>query len=275
MTAPVHASPAATVVLARSGAAPVEVLLMRRHADLAFLAGAYVFPGGRVDEEDALDPALAPRHGAPRIPGLDVEGETTLRVAAIRELVEEAGILLARRTGAWATDAEAEAMRAALVDGAAFGDVVAEGGWVLATEALAPFGWIVTPRDQPKRFDTHFLLARMPDAQEATHDGSEADDVVWIDPAAAVEPGDGEPLAIAPPTWFTLALLAQHRTIDELWAWASSREIEQIEPILVVDGDGRQVTFPNDPLLARWHGDEGIVFRNGRVSSGPRDWAGL
>lgn len=275
MTAPVHASLAATVVLVRSGTAPVEVLLMRRHADLAFLAGAYVFPGGRVDDEDAIDPVLAPRHAAARIPGFDVEAETTLRVAAIRELVEEAGILLARRDGVWATDAQAETMRATLAGGAAFDEVVADGVWVLATDALVPFGWIVTPRQQPKRFDTHFLLARMPDAQEATHDGSEADDVVWIDPATAIEPGVGDPLAIAPPTWFTLALLARHGTIDELWAWASTRAIEQIEPILEIDGDDRRVTFPNDPLLARWHGDEGIVFRNGRVSTGSRDWAGL
>lgn len=271
----VHASPAATVVLARHGASPVEVLLMRRHADLAFLAGAYVFPGGRVDEEDALDPALAPRQAASRIPGFDVEAETTLRVAAIRELVEEAGILLARRDGAWATDAEAEAMRAALAAGGAFDEIVAAGGWVLATEALTPFGWIVTPRQQPKRFDTHFLLARMPEAQEATHDGSEADDVVWVDPALAIEPGDDEPLSIAPPTWFTLALLAQHRTIDELWAWATTRAIEQIEPILEIAGTDRRVTFPNDPLLARWHGEAGIVFENGRLSTGSRDWAGL
>ena len=84
----VPASPAATVVLARHGASPVEVLLMRRHADLAFLAGAYVFPGGRVDEEDGMSgPAgLDPPHETPRIPGIDVAGELPLRVAAIREL---------------------------------------------------------------------------------------------------------------------------------------------------------------------------------------------
>lgn len=258
----IEASPAATVVLARRADAPVEVLLMRRHADLAFLAGAYVFPGGRVDVEDAIaDPSLLdPPHPDARIPGLDVAGELTLRVAAIRELVEEAGILLARRGGRWATAGEATAVREQLAAGGSFADAIAEGGWVLATGSLVPFGWIVTPRRQPKRFDTHFLLARMPAEQEATHDGNEADDVVWVDPFAAIEPPAGEPLSIAPPTWFTLALLAQHSSLDALWAWASARPIEQIEPALELDGERRRVTFPNDPLLERWHGPAGIVF---------------
>ena len=93
----VPASPAATVVLARHGASPVEVLLMRRHADLAFLAGAYVFPGGRVDEEDGmsgpagLDPPHAPP-GAPPVGDVDAKQAgshaSSIAAGATRPVVE-------------------------------------------------------------------------------------------------------------------------------------------------------------------------------------------
>lgn len=267
MTAPVHARLASTVALVRAAAAPVEVLLLRRHADLAFLGGTYVFPGGRVDDDDAEPGRLVtPGEASARIPGVDGVGEATLRVAGIRELVEESGILLARRDGAWATADEARSVRDRIATGTPFAQVVADDGWVLATDTLVPFGWIVTPRAQPKRFDTHFLLAELPPGQEASHDDGESDDLVWIDPAEAIDPTVGDPLPITPPTWFTLALLAQHRTLRALRQWAGARVIERIEPVLALDGERRRVTFPNDPLLARWHGPDGIVF-DGPVGS--------
>jgi 8-oxo-dGTP pyrophosphatase MutT (NUDIX family) len=263
MSEPVHPDLASTVVLLRSVEAPVEVLMLRRHSDLAFLAGAYVFPGGRVDDADVVDDDLVAGPGASgaRIPGMDAAGERTLRVAAIRELVEEAGILLARRDGAWASATAAESFRAELAAGTPFPALVADEGWVLATDALIPFGWIVTPRRQPKRFDTHFQIALLPPGQEASHDGGESDDFVWIDPAEAIEPRPGELFAVPPPTWFTLALLAQHGSVADLCAWAAGREIEQIEPQARMEGEERRVTFPNDPLLHRWHGPEGIAFQ--------------
>lgn len=265
MPEPVHPDFAATVALVRSAAAPVEVLLLRRLAELSFLGGAYVFPGGRVDAGD--EDAVAGVVPSGRFREVAPAQEAGVLVAAIRELVEEAGVLLARRDGAWATASEAVAVREALAAGRAFGDVIEESGWSLATDALVPFGWIVTPRAQPKRFDTFFLLAPLPPGQEATHDdGVESDDLVWVDPAAVIETPAGHPFAITPPTWFTIALLAQHRTIEELTAWARGREIERIEPRLAVVDDVRRVTFPNDPILGRWHGPDGISFE-GRLDA--------
>lgn len=254
-------TPAATVVVMRPATRGFEVLMLRRHAALEVLAGAYVFPGGRIDPADGLADSAGLCDGLdtlPRIPGLDAAGELAVRVAAIRELVEEAGVLLARRDGDFATAADAVAFRAQLLEGAELPSLLAAGGWRLALDALTPFGRIVTPSATPRRFDTHFLLAPLPDGQEPSHDGTENDDLVWVEPHRAIDDDRPVELSIAPPTWYTLALLASHDSIGAALAWARTRTIDAVEPRLVVDGDLRSVTFPNDSVLADLNGPQGI-----------------
>ena len=183
---------AATIVVIRPAAAgpgsPFEVLLLRRSAAMTFMAGAHVFPGGSVDDADALvdAPACCDGLDAPRcFARLDAAAELACRVAAARELVEEAGVLLARRHGSFATSEEAEAVRARLDCGASFEQVLRDGGWRLALDALLPFAQIVTPRSEPRRFDTHFFLAELPGGIEARPTGTESDELVWATPARA------------------------------------------------------------------------------------------
>ena len=187
---PVAAQPAATVVVLRSVAPPAatafEVMLLRRSAAMSFVAGAHVFPGGRIDAADLLaDPEACcdGLGGAPRFPDLDADGELAARVAAVRELVEEAGVLLARRDGAWATTEEAEEVRrsAPTVPRSSTSSETAVG----ASRSMpwCPFARIVTPSSEPRRFDTHFFVAELPAGRQARAHEAESDELVWLTPA--------------------------------------------------------------------------------------------
>ncbi|MGE3176068.1 MAG: NUDIX domain-containing protein [Vicinamibacterales bacterium] len=251
MTAsPTPARPAATVVVVRPAAAhPFEVLLVRRNDSVAFMAGAHVFPGGRVDAADAAEPPGS-------CDGLDALGrcvdlapveEARYRIAAIRELLEEAGVLLARRAGAFVDRPTADLIRTGLGDRAPLVASLASHGLRAALDAVVPFAHWVTPEIETRRFDTRFLLARMPDAQEATHDGGETTALDWLSPIDALtRAGRGE-LKLPPPTWTTLQQLQAFSSIDDAWHWASTAPIARIQPGFFQE-DGRTVlTLPGDP----------------------------
>ena len=251
MTAPVTPHLAATVVVIRDAdpvpGSPFEVMLLRRSAAMTFMAGAHVFPGGRVDDDDRLADAAACCDGldAPsRFAHLDTLGELACRVAAARELLEEAGVLFARRGGSWATADEAEAVRRRLDGGAAFEQLIREGGWRLALDQLVPFARIVTPWTQPKRFDTHFFLAELPAGQQARRDDVESDDLVWVAPARAVEGRSCGVFNLQPPTWVTLMQLGAFDTAAELIAWGRARSIVRVEPTMTVGADATLLSFP-------------------------------
>ncbi len=172
MSAPVVPRPAATVILLRDGPAGVEVFMVVRHRQIEFASGALVFPGGRVDPGDhAL--AEGSRSGPDRKAGpvgLDAD-HLALRVAGIREMFEECGVLLAHPRG---TTGLIDAGRLRRISTRAdFATTLGAEDLVLATELLTPFAHWITPPAMPKRFDTHFFLASAPADQLAVHDGSE------------------------------------------------------------------------------------------------------
>ena len=167
---------AATVVMLRDGAAGLEVFLLKRHGLSDVLGGAYVFPGGKVDAQDA-HAALHGRLDTPpstllqtlNEPGLDASQAGALYVAAVREAFEEAGVLFAEG----ATRAIAEQAWALLRTGRAFDEVLEALALRLTASALRPWSRWVTPivgGVMRKRFDTRFFLARVPDGQEPRHD---------------------------------------------------------------------------------------------------------
>jgi 8-oxo-dGTP pyrophosphatase MutT (NUDIX family) len=185
------ARPAATIVLLRDDAQglprpELEVFMVVRHHAIDFAAGALVFPGGRVDENDfalARNQALCPNPN-----GLDVEA-MAFRLAAIRETFEECGVLFARpAAGAALIDGTAlreveRTHRAPLAEGQiSFADVLTAFNLLPATDLLAHFAHWITPRHQPKRYDTQFFLAEAPAEHLAVHDGAEAVDSVWLSP---------------------------------------------------------------------------------------------
>lgn len=249
-TAP--ARPAATAIVLRPAPAdrgPFEVLLVRRNDRMAFMGGAYVFPGGRVDDSDAPPPADAcdGLDAASRCRDLAPAEEARYRVAAIRELLEEAGVLLARRHGTMVDLATAAAVRASLPGPSSFTAHVVAHGLRLALDAVVPFAHWVTPEVETRRFDTRFLMARMPAGQEASHDEGETTALEWLPPAAAVARAVQGGILLPPPTWSTLSRLTRFGSVDEALHWASTTPIVRIEPRFSREGGVTTLMLPGGP----------------------------
>jgi 8-oxo-dGTP pyrophosphatase MutT (NUDIX family) len=222
------ARPAATVVLLRDGADGPEVYLQRRHAGMSF-GGAWVFPGGRIDDADA-DPAIDARWDGPppaawaeRL-GLPVDQARGAVVAGCRETLEEAGVLLADRALPAATVADA---RRALLDGEPFAALLGAAGVRLATGLLRYWAWWVTPELETRRFDTRFFVAGLPPGMAVAAHSHEADRERWVPLRSAAADDD---LPVAPPTQVTLRDLAAYGSVAEVLAGAGDRRIEQIMP---------------------------------------------
>lgn len=244
--------PAATVVVVRPATdAPFEVLLVRRNDAVAFMAGAHVFPGGRVDDTDLADPPGACDGLADlgRCADLAPADEARFRVAGIRELLEEAGLLLARRDGALVDHVTAEALRASISPEAPFVAQLAAGGLTIALDAVMPFAHWVTPEIEIRRFDTRFLLARVPGRQQASHDAGETTALDWLTPEAALDRARRDEILLPPPTWSTLTRLSAFASIDEAWRWASTTPIPRIQPRVLREGDTATFTLPGHPTF--------------------------
>ena len=176
--APVTPRPAATVLLIDVSVAPWRLLMMRRPGGADFAPGAYVFPGGSVHEEDAL------------------MGDVS-RAAAVRELFEEMGVLLARRAdGRFARDRECRRLRERLAAGAAWAAALGELDLAPALDRLVFLARWITPEAVSRRFDTRFYLARRPPGQTVHPQPGEVEDWLWISPADALAP-DGPTLVHA------------------------------------------------------------------------------
>ncbi len=251
--------PAATVIVLRDAPHGLEVFLVRRHAGAAFMGGAHVFPGGRVDEADqaAADPSWCDGldTAARALPGLGAEISVAHHVAAIRELFEESGILLARSAdGAFAAvrDPDAHARFAASRHDLHSGrrtlrDIVEFERLHLALDALTPFAHWVTPPVDVRRFDTWFFVSRVPPHQIPAHDDRETVDSEWIAPAAALARAEAGEIALPPPTWTTLRELEPFGSADAAIAWARGRRIVRREPRAVERGGVRMLLLPGDP----------------------------
>jgi 8-oxo-dGTP pyrophosphatase MutT (NUDIX family) len=207
--------PAATIVLLRDGAAGPETLLLRRSESARFMPGKYVFPGGAVDGADA-DPWLLERAD-----GLDDmrEPEPRYRMAVLREALEEAGILLARRGEDRvfsATSPELAPWREALLRGhARLRDVVEALDVRLPVGELVYFAHWITPAYLPLRFDTRFFLAAVPADCPAFPDPREMVDAGWFTPAAALAAFRAGRLPMVLPTLRTLEQLEPFGSVNE------------------------------------------------------------
>ncbi len=204
--------PSATVLLIRDGS-PWELLLVHRPGGADFAPGAYVFPGGAVSEDDRTF-------------------EDEIRAAAVRELFEEAGILLA----AGARDTECEAVRRLLEQGASFGDALGKAGLVPDFDALAMFARWVTPAQLRRRFDARFYLARLPEGQTVRPQEGEVTDWLWISPRQALERPD---LTLVYATRAVLESVADKSDATTLFARARAlSKVPLVEPRLVQTDSG-------------------------------------
>ena len=272
--------PASTVVLVRPAATGLEVFLVRRHDAIAFMGGAHVFPGGRVDAADRIDDPSAWCDGvdraSARMPERAPSEAVAFHVAAVRELFEEAGVLLAR-------DSRGSIVPITGDDEARFGayrvelthrrltmlEVASREGVRLALDRLAMFAHWVTPDVELRRFDTHFFLAVAPDVQEAAHDDHETTQGLWLEPADAIERCLTGEIALPPPTWTTLRWLSRMESVEDAWRWAQSRPVARVQPCFIERGDGtRIVMLPGDPECPPVEGFEAderrFLLANGR-----------
>jgi 8-oxo-dGTP pyrophosphatase MutT (NUDIX family) len=138
------------------------------------------------------------------------EGDDAHRAAAIRELREEAAI--------------------ALED----------------PDALVKFSRWITPAEVRTRFDTHFFLAPLPAGQEPRVDGEECVDLGWFTPAAALQAHRDGQIMLVFPTIKHLEQLAAFACADDLLAYAHGREVQPIQPRVVVEGEVARVLLPGE-----------------------------
>ena len=246
-------APSATVVLLRDAGSDLEVFLLRRHGSSQVLGGAYVFPGGKTDAADVewvarLDRPAEALHGLLGEPELAPRDAAALFVTAIRELFEEAGLLLA--------DVGPETARAhwaALRGGRPLHELLAT-DVRLAAGALHPWSRWITPvlgSVGRKRFDTRFFLAALPPGHEAAHDEHEATESVWLSPRAALRRYWDGGIELAPPQIMSLAHLARHRSVASVLAEAATRPPPVVLPEAHYDDGVRVLCYPGDPQHPR------------------------
>lgn len=245
------------MILMRDGAAGPEVFLLRRVAAMAFAGGMTVFPGGGVDRRDTQ---LMPGWAGPE-PGWWAEAfgcpvplAQALVCAAVRETFEESGVLLAGADPASVVTDPAVygPQRAALVaKEISLAHFLESNSLVLRADLLAPWSNWITPVQEPRRYDTRFLLAELPGGQQADGATSEADAAEWRRPDDALREWRAGERGLLPPTWTTLTELAEAGSVSGALTLARARRIEPITPWLVRDGDRVRVVLPGDPLYGR------------------------
>ena len=254
------AHPAATVIVLRDAPGGPEVFMVRRGEGAAFMAGAYVFPGGRVDAADreTADPRWCDgiAEAASQLADVPPAEAIAYHIAAARELFEEAGVLLARdASGRFVSLADAAAHARFAQDrrdvhgrGLVLRDIVEREGLRLALDALVPFAHWVTPPVDVRRFDTRFFVTRVPPEQTPAHDETETTHSVWIAAAAAIARCRRDEIMLPPPTWTTLREIERFGSVDETVAWARQRRIVRREPTFVEQAGQKLLLLPGDPL---------------------------
>jgi recombination protein RecT len=240
---PAPALPAATAVLVRDGEDGLEVLLLRRTRESGFVPGAYVFAGGRVDEGDA-EAALSARAGT-----LPSHPPAEYWIAAVRELFEESGVLLAADAeGEPATDESAlVGWRSALLeDERDFLDIVETAELRLCADRLVHCAHWITPAAEPRRFDTHFFLAGLPPGAQARADVREMTDARWVTPVSALAQFSAGELPMVFPTVKTIESLVGFDSVESALEAFRGRQVQSIQPRLVRTARGVGIVVDHD-----------------------------
>ncbi len=188
---PARPRQAASVILLRGAGDGLEVLLVKRTPEARFMGGVWVFPGGAVDAQEG-------------------DGDSAHRLAAIRELQEEASVELAGP-----------------------GELVKFSRWI-------------TPAMVKIRFDTHFFLATLPEGQEPAVDGEECVDLGWFSPQGALDAYERDEILLVFPTIKHLEQLREFPTVDALLEHARGKEVLPVEPRVVVEGEVARILLPGE-----------------------------
>jgi len=262
--------PAATVVVLRDSSSGPEMFMVRRHEGTAFMGGAHVFPGGRVDAADhTADEEWCDgiAHATRQLAVLPPAEATAYHVAAARELFEEAGVLLGRNARGELVSLAGAAGHARFnqdrkdVHGgrATLRAVIERERLRLALDALVLFAHWVTPPIDRRQFDTRFFMTRVPPDQMPAHDDTETTQSVWMTPPVAIAKSQNREIVLPPPTWSTVRELEPFSSVDEALAWARRRRVVRREPTLIEQDGVRMLLVPGDPLHPDPAGDEPLA----------------
>ncbi len=232
---PVEPKPAASVLVVRvappGAPEPLEVWMIRRQKGMKFLGGYYAFPGGRVDPGDATPESLARCRGLTVadaehvLPGSDLPA-LAYWMTAIRELVEESGLLVGCDGGGHPLDAREPAVaagiercrQALMASAAPFAALLAREGWYADARPLRYLSHFTTPTSSPIRFSARFFLCPVPAGQTPRLYTEETSEGFWIAPGEGYRRFRAGEMAMAEPAEYGLGYLAQFESLQELWA---------------------------------------------------------
>lgn len=234
---PAPALPSATVVVLRDSDRGPEILMVKRRAGDAF-GNRYTFPGGVVDDDESRSHDFCEGISADAANAtLNVDdGGLDYYSAAIRELFEETGVLLARDdNGQWLTDEKRiQSLRDELNSGeTSWSELLQHRELRVACDTLHYFSFWVTPLVMPKRWSARFFLVEAPPCHDAHHDGVELTDSCWLTAAEALASRKDGGMKIPYPTRKTLQQLRDFDSVISLQDWARLRCAEGVEEILV------------------------------------------
>ena len=229
-----------------------ELLMVRRRAGDAF-GESYAFPGGVLDADESLARGFCAGVDSDAANALlkVSEGGLDYFSAAIRELFEETGVLLARHGADWVADSPLIQKLRNRVDKAtlAWPDFLRDQDLQMAGDALHYFAHWETPLNRPKRWSTRFFLAKLPAGQNASHDDGELTEIKWLTAAEALSAGRSGNMQLPFPTIRNLQALAEFNTVDALVEWARQKArdgIERIRPVEITRDGKRQFVIPGD-----------------------------
>jgi len=254
---------ASTVILVREkNPEGFEVYLLKRHEKNSFMGGNFVYPGGRVDPSDAHQEIHPHCKGVTHRDAHHILGETLSEeesfahwIAGLRELFEEAGVLLAYdqagnpfAAGNRTTRERLISYRGLLQKGqTTLLEIAREEKHFLALDRLRYYAHWITPEARSERFDTRFFLALHPEGQEAIHDRKETTEGAWFSPQEALGQNLKGDVVLSPPTLMTLEDLSRFDSIDEILKSVPKIRTKPILPILTNSQGEAFIIFPWDP----------------------------
>ena len=255
----VPARPSASVILVRDGPAGLETFMVRRHAEQSVNPNVYVFPGGtvRADDTDLAWPSPPEDLCARSDAAIEPDQARAVYACAIRELFEEAGVLLVRDAPDHVLVVdddladELAAARSEIQAGARPFHSLLE-SWRPAFDLLVPFSHWVTPTAAPARFDTWFFVARLPERQVALHLEIETSDGAWLSPSRLLDPSARGPFTLVFATEQHVRRIAPFADVASLLDFAATKRIRRLQPELMQDAAGQRVPRLEPKLVDAW-----------------------